>query len=536
LGVLSSPALGLVPGCTARPEALAGEIVGQSDGLGHRLQGGFRPRPAAADWRNLPVVIVGGGVAGLTAAWRLTRAGFVDFVVLELEQAPGGTSRSERGAVSAYPWAAHYLPAPQKDNLALVRLLTEMGVIVGTEADGEPRVAEEFLCADPQERLFVKGRWYEGLYPRVGASAEDLRQLGVFEAEVNRWVAWRDARGRRAFAIPTAAASDDPEVRALDRQSMAEYLATRGLTSARLRWYVEYACRDDYGALLADTSAWAGLFYFASRVPRAGEEAEPLITWPEGNGRLVQALHSAVASRVRTGLAVTEIVPQDAGAGVDVWAYDRRAARPLGLRAERVIFAAPQYLARYLVRPYRDRPPAHVAAFDYGPWLVANLTLRDRPRGRGFPLAWDNVLYDSPSLGYVVATHQSGPEHGPTVLTFYHAFCDADAKDGRAQLLAGDWHTWAEHALADLERAHPQIRTLVSRLDVMRWGHAMVRPRPGFVWGPERAAAAQPRFGIHWAHSDLSGLALFEEAYYHGLRAAEEVLTALGRPPKERWV
>jgi len=56
----------------------------------------------------------------------------------------------------------------------------------------------------------------------------------------------------------------------------------------------------------------------------------------------------------------------------------------------------------------------------------------------------------------------------------------------------------------------------------------MVRPRPGFVWGAARQAAARPRGGIHFAHSDLSGVALFEEALDQGVRAAEEVLAARG--------
>ena len=64
----------------------------------------------------------------------------------------------------------------------------------------------------------------------------------------------------------------------------------------------------------------------------------------------------------------------------------------------------------------------------------------------------------------------------------------------------------------------------------MRWGHAMIRPRPGFVWGGARVAATRPYRGIYFAHSDLSGIALFEEAFYHGTRAAEAVLTERGLP------
>ena len=142
---------------------------------------------------------------------------------------------------------------------------------------------------------------------------------------------------------------------------------------------------------------------------------------------------------------------------------------------------------------------------------MANLTLSDRPPGRGFPLAWDNVLYESPSLGYVVATHQQERDRGPTVFTYYYPLCDADSRAARARLLGLDWQQCADVVLTDLARAHPDIRTLVERLDVMRWGHAMIRPRPGFVWGGARTVAARPFRGVHFANTDLSGVALLRK-------------------------
>ena len=54
----------------------------------------------------------------------------------------------------------------------------------------------------------------------------------------------------------------------------------------------------------------------------------------------------------------------------------------------------------------------------------------------------------------------------------------------------------------------------------------MVRPDPGLFFGGALAKAAEPFRGIHFAASDLSGLGLFEEAFFHGRRAA---LEALGR-------
>jgi hypothetical protein len=463
------------------------------------------------------------------------KEGFEDFVLLELERAPGGTSQSGQraGSVVPYPWGAHYLPAPLKENVALVSLLEEMGVIEGASDEGEPVVAEQFLCRDPEERLFYRGRWYEGLYLHAGESAEDAAQLQAFNAEVDRWAAWRDARGRRAFTIPVVNCSDDAEVTALDRITMDEWMRARGFTSTRLRWLVDYACRDDYGLNVVQASAWAGLFYFASRMKAPGAEAQSLITWPEGNGRLVAHLYEKARARVRLGLAVADIRTSsvEEGGPVEVVAVGHDGRNAVGIRAAQVIFAAPQFLTKYLIRAYREGAcPAHVAEFEYGAWMVANLTLRERPRAAfgNFPLAWDNVLYESASLGYVAATHQRGLDRGPTVFTYYYPLTDESPREARSRLLSTDWKGWADVALADLTRAHTDIRALTERLDVMRWGHAMIRPRPGFIHGGARSSARRPFGSIHFAHTDLSGVALFEEAFDHGLRAAEEVLALRG--------
>ncbi|MEK6284773.1 MAG: FAD-dependent oxidoreductase [Acidobacteriota bacterium] len=508
------------------PPLPPGEIVGASDVIGHRIRDGLSITPSRDQWERTRLVIVGGGIAGLSAAWKLLKAGFEDFVLIELEKAPGGTSRSGASPLIAYPWGAHYLPAPMKENTALVALLDEMRILEGRDNDGEPIVAEQFLCRDPEERVHYRGRWYEGLYLHAGASAEDLAQFEAFNAEVSRLVGWRDARGRRAFAIPVATGTDDAEITALDKFTMSEWLDRRGWHSARLRWVIDYGCRDDYGLTIDQTSAWAGLFYFCSRVTKPGAEARPLMTWPEGNGRLVSHLYGKVKSKVRLGLAGAEIIPTDPNgrSGVDLIAVDHEGRNATGFHADQVIFAAPHFLSSYVIRPYRENPPAHVAEFQYGAWMVANLFLKDRPKDRGFPLAWDNVLYESPSLGYVVATHQRGLDRGPTVFTYYYPLCDSDPRAARSKLLAAGRDEWADIALTDLSRAHPEIRSLTERLDVMRWGHAMIRPRPGFVWSEARRAASKPYRGIHFAHTDLSGVALFEEALYHGIRTAEEVL------------
>jgi hypothetical protein len=69
----------------------------------------------------------------------------------------------------------------------------------------------------------------------------------------------------------------------------------------------------------------------------------------------------------------------------------------------------------------------------------------------------------------------------------------------------------------------------VSRLDILRLGHAMPRPTVGFLSPPARLRAQRSRDGLFFAHSDVSGLALFEEAQELGVRAAEAALERVGR-------
>ena len=44
-------------------------------------------------------------------------------------------------------------------------------------------VQSQLLVRDPEERIFFRGRWYEGLYLQAGASPDDLAQFARFQAE-----------------------------------------------------------------------------------------------------------------------------------------------------------------------------------------------------------------------------------------------------------------------------------------------------------------------------------------------------------------
>jgi len=475
--------------------AIAGTFVNDAFPTGHRLRdrAAFR-KPARVE--KIPVVIVGGGMSGLCAAWRLDKRGMRDFVLLEMESQPGGNSRWGENEITKYPWAAHYVPVPAKGESLARELFEEFGVFRAGKWD------DRVLCFDPQERLYRFGRWQEGIEPDIGVTTPERDQYRRFAARIQEF------RAGGEFTIPMERGAQPSP---LDRMSIADWLKEQGYDSPSLNWYVNYACRDDYGALAKDTSAWAGIHYFASREP---EEKGPL-TWPEGNGWIAEHLIRKLGRYIRTGSVVYRI------------ARDGTRLRVLTEQteyvAEHVIFAAPTFTAHYVIE---NMPPAE--GFQYSPWLTANLTLDRIPDQKGAEQAWDNVIYDSPTLGYVDATHMSLATHiDRTVWTFYWSLAEYSPSGGRALLLAKDWNYWKEAILDDLSRAHPDIRQCVSRIDIMRLGHAMIRPATGFMFSAGRERWLKPQGNIVFANSDLSGLSIFEEAQYRGVKAAERVLEGL---------
>lgn len=541
----------LLPGCDKAPRVLEGSFTGINMERGHQLRDllktGTWPAPAVV--RRAQVIIAGGGVAGLAAARSLRLAGVHDFALLELEDSAGGNSRG--GAVNgiACPLGAHYLPVPGDEAREVQDLLEELGL--RRRVAGRWQYDERHLCHSPQERLFFNGEWQEGLLPVQGVGEGTQDQYRRFAQAVDR-----ETKAAR-FAMPALKLGSTkqplaPAHQALDAMTFGAWLAQEGLDDAHLLWYLNYCCRDDYGAGVDRVSAWAGIHYFASRhgfhAPgEAVDEArESVLTWAEGNGWITRRLAEPLAStangggQLRTATSVLRIT--ETRHGVEVDAFNHTTDSVERWQAPRCIVALPVLLAARVVQ----RPPTFLTGaaqrLQSAPWLVANIhidsPLTDRP---GAAPAWDNVLYADPTaggLGYVNAGHQrldtAAVLAGPTVLSYYQAL--GDVADGRQQLATAAWQHWADAALAALAVPHPDLRQRATRVDITRYGHAMAIPTPGtqgFLsqiglqrlsgkrrqlsngeqspWIPTPATAR-----LAFAHSDWSGYSVFEEAFTRG--------------------
>ena len=480
-------------------KSVPGGWVNENFNAGHAIRD-RAPFTAPARTERTGIVIVGGGIAGLSAAWRLQKRSFQDFVLLEMNDTAGGNARSGENEVSAYPWAAHYVPVPGVKAVYVRELFEELGVLQNGVWN------DRYLCFAPQERLFTYGKWQDGIEPAVGLTSADRQQFSQLEQLFARH------RASGAFTIPMELGLTQKSID-LDRISFAEWLGQNGVDSPQVLWYMNYCCRDDFGALASETSAWAGIHYFAAREP---EEKGP-ITWPEGNGWITKQLLKRLGDYVHTNQTVRRI-RQDKSKYIVETTSTR-------FECDAVIFAAPTFVAPYIVEGFEP-----LQNFEYSPWLTANLTLDRAPRGASTDeRAWDNVVLHSPTLGYVDATHQSLRTHiDRTVWTFYWSLAEGRAADNRRKLLDSESGFWKEAILSDLERVHPDIRSCVSRIDLMRMGHAMARPTVGSIFHPRRRALAKASGRLLFANSDIGGFSIFEEAQYRGVRAAESLLKTLG--------
>jgi len=200
--------------------------------------------PAVHEVIKRTVVIVGGGIAGLSAAWRLHKNGFTDFVLLEMNDQAGGNSRWGENEITAYPWAAHYVPVPGSKAVYVRELFEDLGVLKNSQWE------ERYLCFTPQERLFLYGRWQEGIEPSVGLTPSDRDQFRRLEDYIHQF------RATGKFTVPMEVGLSRSTAD-LDKISFADWLRAQHLDSRILNWYLNYCCRDDYGAATAATSAIA---------------------------------------------------------------------------------------------------------------------------------------------------------------------------------------------------------------------------------------------------------------------------------------
>lgn len=505
--------------------------------LGHLLRNpGAAPAPRAH--YETDVVILGSGAAGLAAAWRLANLGHTRFIVVAGPE-PNGNLSSGIAGQTRYPTGAHYLPLPSRESAHVREMLQDFGLILDGAQSERPYYDERCVVHAPESRVLIDGLWQDGVLPAEALPAEARSEHRRFFAQIDQLAQARGSDGRRAFAMPIAESSADAQWRALDSMNFAAWLEREGYRSTALRWYLDYACRDDYGRACGEVSAYAGLHYFASRAGEAANaERGAVLTWPEGLGALAQ--HLARSAGLSLGASDAGSTPRllegaavslrEIPGGVQALCvnFANGGLETYEVKARRAICAMPLQVAAHVVGNLQELgfdAREHLPA--QAPWLIGNFVLSRFPKELpGAALAWDNIVLGSTSLGYVVSTHQDirvGPPQR-TVFTAYHALSEMSPRQAREWLMRAPPAELLERASIDLRAAYGwKLAACCERAEITLRGHAMAVPAPGYLSNRGLLALREVEGRMLFAHGDLSGYSVFEESTWWGDRCARRI-------------
>lgn len=468
------------------------------------------------------VIILGGGASGLSALHYLKQNGLQDVLLLELGREIGGNARSGSHDYGSYPWGAHYLPIPSKDNVELISFLNKAGAISDFDNLGRPFYREDFLVHAPEERLFRYGAFQNGLFPDFNVPKGTQDQKEKFYQLLYYYRNYKTKDGKRPFSIPICMSSRDENLLKLDQITGLDFLIQNGINDPRVLWYADYASRDDYGTSLKSVSAWALLHYFLARDSYKGNDSDQdILTWPEGNNWLIRQLVSGSENFVQTDEIVLSVKKE--GNNFKVRSYSIKENKVIEREAKSVICALPSFIAnRILPNELSDTLPDFG---QYNPWVVSNIILKS---DKAYQMPWDSVSFHSSSLGFVRANHQNlySKDFG-SVLTHYNAFVSGDAGSTRRGLFESSLEDLAMPGLNDLKSMYPLLEGEVMEVRMWIWAHAMREVNLGSMKESIFRSEGKRQDGFYYAHTDASTISIFEEAFYQGECAAKSVLKYL---------
>jgi len=516
---VSLVAITFLQSCQEKIITLLIRLSGTNHILGHRLRVKDFPKPSRQI--HIPYLIVGGGISGLSAARQFSKKGIDDFLLIELENHLGGNSSNGENKYSKFPLGAHYLPLPNKQDKALLQFLEEEKIILGYDSNGFPKFDEEQLTFAPDERLFYKNNWQEGLVPKTGNAEEDDKEFKKFFLKMDAFRAGKGTDGKYLFDIPLALSSNEEAVRTFDTITMQQWFEEEEFNSKPLFDYIDYCCRDDFGLGIKYVSAWAGIHYFAARKQDATQDGKDnVLTWPEGNARLAHHLKKYTANKTLKNHLVVDVKIKEGKVIATVFDAEKKVT--IEVITNKVIMATPQFVNQYIIK---DRKTLS-QNFHYAPWLLATLVVSDLRDNKSYPLCWDNVIYGSKGLGYIYDQHQSVQQiHSKKVITYYYSFSWSDVKKSRREMYAKKSEHWKQLVFDDLKLAHPNIESVTEEINIHLLGHGMISPVPNFIFGQARKEAAKDiDKKIFFAHSDLSGISIFEEAFHQGINIVNQIV------------
>ena len=424
------------------------------------------------------VVIIGGGIAGLSAAWRLRHR---DVLLLEAGDRLGGRMRSDPCGEYWLNYGAHLFPAP------------------GSLVDGMAR--ECGLEAVPVTGCTV------GL--AVGSTLLNNGRVETYPLRLPLRVRDRIAFARAGLKVQRAVARYhrlQQRWEFEDHRTFAEFLGPLPPAVQEI-----FSCAAHRAtAELDELSAGTGIGLFA--LVWSGKRSLIARNLLGGSGELPAALGRELGERARTGCRVHEIRPDGDGLVVH---HDGGE-----VSGRHVIVAAQAPHAAPLVAPLAERAATALAQLTYGAFLSVAVQTRETTA-----MPYDDVYaMATPGRTFDIFTNQAHALRGDGTRRPGGSLMLFAGARGAAALMPERDDVIVERFLADLHELYPQTRGAVAGATVQRWELGNVYARPGR--GRLQPALEGPlgaHGNLHLAGDYFAELGNIEAAARTGRAAAERV-------------
>lgn len=418
-----------------------------------------RPLPTSAETTDL--VILGGGISGLTTAYLHRQR---KPILLEQAARLGGNAKGQSWRGIDYGLGSAYIDKPTPgtpmarffDEMALSTLMVERKNPDPVEWNG--KVHTDFRSGSTEPK-------YRDKYDRLGKFFTLLHQ----------------AKKRGYPEVPCLTKAHRDSANYWDRYTLHGLLDRElGGLPPHLETLIEHYCWSTYAASARELSAASALSFLAN-------DASTICAAPGGNAAIAervatQLLASLPAANVRCGALAVDVRVDDSG--VDVL-YENAAGELKKIRAKAAVFAGPKFVAKRIVQ---DLEPARLQAINrvkYRAYLVANVLLRGQSQQQFYDLfltgdgktKFTDLSQEATAQGAtdVILGNFAKPDPDHTVLTLYRAL---PYDTGRAELFAPtSYRTFREQFETQIRRSILPLLGLkenqVVDLRLTRWGHAL---------------------------------------------------------------
>jgi len=497
---------GLHAGIPAAPHDEAREIKKQIDKLKFKtaheiLRDGKRTVAFPPSKETFDCVIIGAGLSGFAAAWRLMKEG-KSFIVLENEAEFGGAARYSEWKGKRYPLGAGYFVTYDG---TYKQIYDDIGV--------NPVLTRE-----------------DALYFRAGEmhvdfwNDENIPHLPISPKDQDAFKKYRD------WLIKLDPLPDYPLYNAA-KEHITEYdsisakqCLSRFGSQELLHWMNQYSL-SACGIPLDKANAYCFLNFYQAEF---GNEFQlPRYTYPGGMIGTIDKLAQHIGiQHVRTNSLVLRLANTNGGVEVD---YLDEHGLPQTIRARTAINTAQKLIAQRMIPDMSTEKKHACAAMRYAPYITVNLLCNSPllPK-RAFDIWFrdkDNIFTDMVD-GFLSSDTLAGNPDRMTGDFAYTVYCPQPETERRNlqddRFLAG----YAQKVAQAITSHVPRAMDIIEEMHVFSWGHTMVIP---FVHSHATLypAIAQPVGNIFFANTDNDISPSAESGIINGHWAAEEAIKKL---------